>query len=150
MRHVASFAVHEPEGIDDRTLGGVDCHAHPPDVPQFPADLEGFRIERMPGGMIEARGVAGAGPDAFLTRVSELLATELEPLRPYYTAERSPSYLPRLLATYGLGPDGHGLPSAGTGQVGQLVRGAIRSTARSIYHSGVTTVAPMLRKLGSL
>ncbi len=100
---------------------------------------------------IRARGVAGGRPDAFVTRISELLAGELEPLRPYYTTERSPSYLPRLLASYGLAPDGRGLgSSAGTGQVRQLVRGAIRSTARSIYHSGVTTVAPVLRKLGSL
>lgn len=98
-----------------------------------------------------ARGVAGAGPDAFAGRVLELLAAELEPLRPYYTAGRSPSYLPRLLATYGLDPDGRRLGSqAASGQVRHLVRGAIRSTARTIYHSGVTTVAPMLRKLGSL
>lgn len=131
------------EGLGNAYFVGSGCLASFDEV-------DAGRVPLADPGWTRARGVAGAGPDAFLTRVSELLATELEPLRPYYTAERSPSYLPRLLATYGLGPDGHGLLSAGTGQVGQLVRGAIRSTARSIYHSGVTTVAPMLRKLGSL
>lgn len=114
-------------------------------------ELDAGRIPLADPEWTRARGVADAGPDAFVGRVSALLAGGLGPLRPYYTAERSPSYLPRLLATYGLGPDGRALGSpGGAGQVRQLVRGAIRSTARTLYHSGVTTVAPVLRKLGSL
>lgn len=98
-----------------------------------------------------ANGVGGAGPDALVARVSDLLGGELRPLEPYYTARRSPAYLPRLLESYGLAPDGRPLaPSDGTGQVRKLVRGAIRTTARTVYHSGVNTVAPVLRKLGSL
>ncbi len=95
-------------------------------------------------------GVAGAPPDAFAARVAELLTGELWPLRPYYTAERSPYYLPPLLASYGLGPQGDPALPGGTGRVGRMLRGAVRRTARAIHHSGVTTVAPVLQKLGSL
>ncbi|MCW5951019.1 MAG: hypothetical protein KIT69_02005 [Propionibacteriaceae bacterium] len=132
------------EGLGNAYFVGSGCLASFDEVDAGQAPLADPEWTR-------ARGVAGAGPEALVTRISELLASELRPLRPYYTAGRSPSYQPRLLATYGLGPDGRELPSSAVaGQVRHLVRGAIRSTARTIYHSGVTTVAPVLRKLGSL
>lgn len=96
-------------------------------------------------------GVGGPGPAAFIARVAELLDTQPGPIQPYYTARRSPAYLPGLLASYGLDVDGlqAGRP-LGDGQAGQLVRRAIRSTARSVYRSGTHVVAPALRKLGAL
>lgn len=96
-------------------------------------------------------GVGGAGPDGFRDRVSELLGTEPAPLQPYYTAGRSPAYLPGLLASYGLGPDGLATGTlAGSGPGRRLVRTALRSTARTVYRSGTNVVGPALRKLGSL
>ncbi|MEN0071401.1 MAG: DUF6716 putative glycosyltransferase [Propionicimonas sp.] len=97
-------------------------------------------------------GVGGPGPGNLVDRVTALLETEPAPLRPYYTAERSPAYLPGLLASYGLGPDGRAarLGPSGDGQAARMVRKAIRSTARSFYRSGTHVVAPALRKLGSL
>ena len=131
------------EGLGNAYFVGSGCLASFDEVDAGSAPLADPEWAR-------AHGVAGAGPDAFVTRVAELLDGEPAPVRPYYADGRSPAYLPRLLATYGLEPDGSTHSPTGAGQVGRLVRGTIRSAARSLYHSGVTTVAPALRKLGSL
>lgn len=98
-----------------------------------------------------AHGVGGTGPTELVERVAALLRDEPPPLQPYYTPRRSPSYLPQLLESYGLAADGHSLQAdAGGNQVRRLVRGAIRGTARTMYQSGVSVVAPALRRLGAL
>lgn len=92
-----------------------------------------------------------AGTD-FADRVSSLLAAGApSPLRPYFDARLSPVYLARLLARYGLDPSGRPVVRAeATGEVRRFVRRAIRTTARTVYHHGVSRVAPALRRLGSL
>ena len=96
-------------------------------------------------------GVGGGALEHLVDRVGLLLGSELPPLRPYYTLRRSPAYLPQLLRSYGLAPDGRPLdPGLAHSQVRRLVRGAIRGTARTMYQSGVAVVAPALRKLGAL
>lgn len=94
-------------------------------------------------------GVDPLGPEQFVARVSALLAAEPPPLRPYYTMARSPAYLSRLLASYGLGPDGRPA-TAWNGSTVRLARRALRSTARTLYRTGTHVVAPALRKLASL
>jgi len=97
-------------------------------------------------------GVGGRGPEDFVARIGALLDAEPAPLRPFYTIDRSPAYLPGLLASYGLGPDGRPrhLGDSGHGPAARTMRRAIGSTARSFYRSGAHLVAPALRRLGSL
>lgn len=102
-------------------------------------------------GWARDHGVGGTSAAGLVDRVAGLLGRELPPISPYVSQRLSPVYLPRLLASYGLDPRGH---DAGGGQhvgpVRRQVRGVIRGTARSLYHSGVTVVGPTLRRLGSL
>lgn len=78
-------------------------------------------------------------------RVSALLQSRLDPLRPFYTDSRSPAYLPRLLAAHGLTPDGRAQPGGGPGRRRRMVQ----SLARVLYRQGVNVMAPVLRRLSS-
>lgn len=100
-------------------------------------------------GWARQHGVGGPNPDPFRARVADLLDAEPPALRPYYTLRRSPVYLPRLLASYGLAADGRPLAAGGAGNV-RLLRRVVRSTARTFYRTGAEVVAPALRKLGAL
>lgn len=114
-------------------------------------EVDAGAAPRVDPGWALRHGVGGAARDGLRQRVVDLLAAEPGPLRPYYTTSRSPAYLPRLLASYGLAGDGRALGAlAARGPAGRLVRRAVRGTARTIYRSGTHVVAPALRKLGSL
>lgn len=111
---------------------------------------DGFAPLAHPG-WARDHGVGVAPAAGLADRVSLLLGRELSPISPYASVRLSPVYLPRLLASYGLDPRGYDLGAdQHFGRVRRQVRGAIRGTARSLYHSGVSVVAPTLRKLGSL
>lgn len=97
--------------------------------------------------------------DAARERVAELAVRAgrdgLPPLAPYYTPTTAPGYLPRVLARYGLEPDGTprtgatGAEGDGSG-VRRAVRNAVREAARGAYRHGVQRVAPVIRRMGEL
>lgn len=99
-----------------------------------------------------AHGVTGVEDSALLDRVRHLMLSGAPaPLMPYYTGQVSPVYLPRLLASYGVDPMGVPTGTAERdGEVRRFMRRAIRGTARTMYHHGVSRVAPALRRLGAL
>lgn len=100
----------------------------------------------------DRHGVRPLGPQLYRARISRLLGSEPPPIRQYHTMARSPAYLTRLLASYGLAPDGGPLIGHGTDRraAARFVRRAVRSTARTAYRTGAAVVAPTLRKWGSL
>ena len=69
----------------------------------------------------------------------------LAPLRPWFTAEKSGAYLPRLLARHGLRPDGSAL-AGGLEARARPTRRFLRSAARRIHLVGTTRIEPRLRK----
>ena len=96
------------------------------------------------------RAGLGHGPDPLPERVAELLAAgPLPPLKPFYTMTNGKAFLPGLLATYGVGPDGRPLPFLIGGAPAGL-RSAVRRSARTMYRHGSQVVAPALRRLASL
>ena len=90
----------------------------------------------------------GATVDRLPSRVSELLAQPLRPLRPFYSPANAPALLPDLLANYGVDVEGRPLQE-GDGRPGAL-RSVVRSGARTMYRQGANVVAPALRKLAAL
>jgi len=95
------------------------------------------------------RNGLGASVDQLPARVAELLAAGPQPpVVPFYSAGNAGAMLPGLLASYGVGVDGHPL-THGDG-LPDVFRTAVRSGARSMYRHGQTVVAPALRKLASL
>jgi len=91
----------------------------------------------------------GIGIDELPGRVAQLLASRpLPPLRPFYTVANAPAMLPGLLARYGLAADGR--PLVQSEGVPDLVRTAVRTSARKLYRHGADVVAPALRKLATL
>lgn len=90
----------------------------------------------------------GTTVDRLPSRVAELLAAPLPPLQPFYTRANARAFLPGLLATYGVGADGH--PLNDTEARPGALRTAVRSSARSMYRQGANVVAPALRKLAAL
>ena len=106
---------------------------------------------------VARQGVAAEGSyetafDAARERIAKLLAGgDMPALKPYYTPETAPGYLPGILARHHLGPDGTPLPGAPAadkepGPVRQIVRRA----ARGAYRHGVQRVAPVIRRMGEL
>lgn len=105
---------------------------------------------------VARQGVAAEGSyetafDAARERIAKLLAADMPALKPYYTPETAPGYLPGILARHHLGPDGTPLPGAPAadkepGPVRQIVRRA----ARGAYRHGVQRVAPVIRRMGEL
>ncbi|MEU5220830.1 DUF6716 putative glycosyltransferase [Streptomyces sp. NPDC020807] len=95
------------------------------------------------------QGVASDSPyesafDAARDRVAALLALPaLPPLRPYYTAETAPGYLPGILARHRLDVTAPEPRESG-------LRRVVREAARGAYRHGVQRVAPVIRRLGDL
>ncbi|MFF9213677.1 MULTISPECIES: DUF6716 putative glycosyltransferase [unclassified Streptomyces] len=105
------------------------------------------------GGTPSGGGTYATAFDAARERIAKLLHQPgpLPPLRPYYTVETAPGYLPGILARHHLAPDGSPLPGAPAadrepGPVRQIVRRA----ARGAYRHGVQRVAPVIRRMGEL
>jgi len=84
--------------------------------------------------------------DDLPTRVAQLLAEPRAELRPFYSLTNASGFLPRLLAGYGVGPDGRPLPS----RANSVLRKAVRSGARGVYRHGTTVIGPALRRLAAL
>ncbi len=101
-------------------------------------------------------GDYAAAFDAARDRVAELVAAdELPAPAPYYTPVTAPGYLPRILARYGLRPDGTPHPGADRATdapagLRQVLRNALREAARGAYRHGVQRVAPVIRRMGDL
>lgn len=93
-----------------------------------------------------ANGLTERSQAGLRSRVDELLSRPRGSLTPYLTLTRSPYYLPRLLASHGLAPDG--TPLADPGAESRLRRG-IRTVSHLLYRKGANVVAPALRRLGS-
>jgi hypothetical protein len=91
------------------------------------------------------RGMLDLGDD-LPARVAQALAEPRGELLPFYSLANGSGFLPRLLAGYGVGPDGRPL-SARTPSV---LRKAVRSGARGVYRHGTTVVGPALRRLAAL
>jgi hypothetical protein len=93
---------------------------------------------------------ASAAGDRLAALLHRAAGSALPPLRPYYTVERAPGYLPGVLARHGLDPKGEPLPGRSApgrpSAVGRLARG----TARRAYRIGVQRVAPLIRRWGRL
>lgn len=87
-----------------------------------------------------------ADTGAFRERVLSLASVDRPPLTPFYSLSRSPAYLPPLLASHGLGPDGRRLASASEHN---SARKLIRSMSQAIYRHSVNVIAPALRRLAS-
>jgi hypothetical protein len=69
-------------------------------------------------------------------------------LQPFYNTGNASFYLPRLLASYGLAPDGQTITQ---GVVLNSVLGkVIKPLSKAAYRFGMVVVAPLLRKLGAL
>ena len=87
--------------------------------------------------------------DAARARVAELVASgsALPPLRPWLTQADAARYLPALLASYGIGPDGAPLYPAGAPRLGSR---AVRNTARRAYAYGVRVLEPRIKRIAQL
>lgn len=94
-------------------------------------------------------GLLEGDHQAIRERVAELLAQRpLPPLQPFYNTGNASFYLPRLLASYGLAPDGQTITQ---GVVLNSVLGkVIKPLSKAAYRFGMVVVAPLLRKLGAL
>ncbi|PFG15868.1 hypothetical protein ATK74_0389 [Propionicimonas paludicola] len=79
-------------------------------------------------------------------RVVQALAEPRGELVPFYNLTNASGLLPRLLAGYGVGPDGRPLPARTT----SVLRKAVRSGARGVYRHGTTVIGPALRRLAAL
>ncbi len=89
------------------------------------------------------------GVDRLPGHVAERLrGRPLPPVRPFYTERNAPVLLPGLLARYGVGTDGRPLESQDGSR--NLLRSAVRVSARNMYRHGANVVAPALRKLSAL
>lgn len=84
--------------------------------------------------------------DDLAERVAEALSRPRTPLRPFYSLANAGGFLPRLLAGYGVAPDGRPLPS----RTPSVLRKAVRSGARGVYRHGTTVLGPALRRLAAL
>ncbi len=83
------------------------------------------------------------------TRVMSLVAAGALPaIQPFYQQRTAGYYLPRLLAAYGLGPDGRALAPSATRR--SPLRRVARAIAHRLYRFGDSVVAPKLRRLGAL
>ncbi|MGW1256470.1 DUF6716 putative glycosyltransferase [Streptomyces sp. NPDC002513] len=105
-------------------------------------------------GWLEEQGILALDPYAQLRdRVAYLAGfPSLPPIRPYYTMQNAPGYLPKLLARRGLDPNGEPLPHAvaAAGRRHGLLTRASRKALRSAYRFGVQTVAPKIQRWGGL
>jgi hypothetical protein len=83
------------------------------------------------------------------SRVAELVALgdALPPLRPWLDLADAARYLPPLLASYGIAPDGSPLYSAGKQRLGSR---AVRNTARRAYAYGVRVLEPRIKRIAQL
>lgn len=94
-------------------------------------------------------GVGAPDHQELRSRVlTALAARPLPPITPFYSVATAGAYLPRLLAAYGLGPDGEAVLSSARSR--RLVPRLARACAHRLYRVGESTVAPLLRRLGSL
>lgn len=84
--------------------------------------------------------------DDLPARVRQELAAPRGELRPFYDLANASGFLPRLLAGYGVGPDGRPLPA----KTPSVLRKAVRTGARGVYRHGSTVLAPALRRLAAL
>lgn len=84
--------------------------------------------------------------DDLASRVGQELSQPRAPLRPFYSLASAGGFLPRLLAGYGVGPDGRPLPA----RAPSVLRNAVRSGARGVYRHGTTVLGPALRRLAAL
>jgi hypothetical protein len=91
------------------------------------------------------RGVRGL-TDELPQRVAQALTEPRGELRPFYRLDNASGFLPRLLAGYGIGPDGRPLASRTT----SVLRKAVRTGARGVYRHGTTVIGPALRRLAAL
>lgn len=91
------------------------------------------------------RGVRGL-TDELPQRVAQALTEPRGELRPFYSLDNASGFLPRLLAGYGIGPDGRPLASRTT----SVLRKAVRTGARGVYRHGTTVIGPALRRLAAL
>lgn len=91
------------------------------------------------------RGVVDLADD-LPARVAQAVAEPRAELRPYYSLTNASGFLPRLLAGYGVGPDGRPLPA----RTPSVLRKAVRSGARGVYRHGTTVLGPALRRLAAL
>jgi hypothetical protein len=104
-------------------------------------------------GWLEEQGVLARDPYAQLRErvVGLVRSPSLPPIRPYYTMQNAPGYLPKLLARRGLDPNGEPLPhAAAAGARRGLVSRASRKALRRAYRFGVQTVAPRIQRWGGL
>jgi hypothetical protein len=117
--------------------------------------LHGGTIPEVDPGWMAENGVRDPAPfDAVRARIAELVAgrEQLPVLRPWYTVDRAPDYLPALLARNGLDTDGTPLvvdAAWGAADPG-LRRRLARATARRVYRVGVRAVEPRVRRWAQL
>lgn len=122
------------EELGNHFFAGAGCYA------SFDELDDGARPTADPD-WAQRHGVIGLASGALAQRVEQLRAERLPPVRPYFSARRSPVYLERLLREHGL--DSHGRAAA-SGSRGRLAT----AVARKLYRVGAGVVAPILRRLG--
>jgi len=108
-------------------------------------ELDGGLVPRVDPQWARQRGMRGLS-DELPARVAKALAEPRGELRPFYSLANASGFLPRLLAGYGIGPDGRPLPS----RANSVLRKAVRSGARGVYRHGTTVIGPALRRLAAL
>jgi hypothetical protein len=100
-------------------------------------------------------GVRDAAPyGAVQARVAELVAgaDALPNLRPWFSADLAPHYLPKLLRRNGLEADGSPIVADAAWQKSDpgLRRRVVRATARKVYRVSVRSLEPRIRKWAQL
>lgn len=87
--------------------------------------------------------------DAARARIAELAAMgdALPPLRPWLKLDDAARYLPGLLASYGMAPDGSPRYESGKQRMGSR---ALRNTARRAYAYGVRVLEPRIKRIAQL
>ncbi|MCQ4045481.1 DUF6716 putative glycosyltransferase [Streptantibioticus rubrisoli] len=119
-------------------------------------ELDAGALPKADAGWLRRHGVRAHDPfRAVRERVAALAsASTLPALRPYYTVQTAPGYLPGILARHHLDVKGAPLPGAPAPAASGGLRGAVREftrdAARTLYRQGVQRVAPVIRRWGQL
>jgi hypothetical protein len=109
-------------------------------------DLDAGALPQADPEWARRNGLGEPSTSVFPARIAELRAAELPPVAPFYTLDRSPRYLPWLLAGHGL--DAAGMPLRNPRKASRT-GGLVSRIAHRLYRQGVGVAAPLLRRFGA-